>query len=133
MRNLRLAQIAVQAEGLRLRRLARRTATRIVLVLVALPFLLATFGFLEAALWNWVSRHLVPEFAALITAGVNLLVGGVFMAIAAASSDSTVEIEALKVRERALEDVRRELTVTALLAPVARLVVDQLRRRRERR
>ena len=112
---------------------ARRTATRVVMVLVALPFLLATFGFFEAAFWNWVSRHLIPEYAALIVAGVNLLIGGVLVLFAAVSSDSRVEIEALKVRQRALEDVSRQLTVTALVAPAARLVLDLLRRGRERK
>ena len=133
MRSLRLTQIALQAELLRLRRLGRRTAMRVVMALIALPFMLATFGFLEAALWNWVSRHLLPAYAALIAAGVNILIGGVFLVIAAMLGDSRVEIEALKVRQRALEDARREITVTALLAPVARLLLDQYRRSRERR
>jgi hypothetical protein len=133
MRSLRLAQIAVQAEALRLRRLARRTATRLVFALVALPFLLATFGFFEAAFWNYVSRHFLPELAALITAGGNLLIGGILIVVAALSRDSQVELEALKVRQRALEDISRQVTVTALVAPVARLLLDQLRRNRNRR
>jgi hypothetical protein len=131
IRSLRLAQIAVQAEALRLRRLARRTAVRVGLVLVAAPFMLACFGFFETALWEWVSRHLLPAYAALIVAGVNLALGGVLLLIAALSSDSKVEIEALRVRQRALEDATRQLTIAAMVTPVLRLVLDQLRRRRD--
>ncbi len=129
IRSLRLALIAVQAELLRLRRLARRTAVRAVLLLVALPFLLACLGFLETALWEWLSRELRPEFAALITAGVNFVIAGLLLLIAALSGDSRVEIEALRVRQRALEDATRHLTIATMVVPILRLVLDQLRRR----
>jgi len=132
IRSLRLARIAVQAEGLRLRRLARRTAVRVGLVLVAVPFLLACFAFLETALWDWLSGTLRPEFAALITAGINFAVAGVLLLIAALSRDSQVEIEALRVRQRALEDATRQLTIAATVAPFIRLLLDQLRRRRDK-
>ena len=130
IRSLRLAQIAVQAERLRLRRLARRTAVRAGLVLVAAPFLLACFAFLETALWDWLSQHLQSEFAALITAGVNFVIAGLLLLIAALSHDLQVEIEALRVRQRALEDATRHFTIAAMVTPVVRLVLDQLRRRR---
>ena len=130
IRSLRLAQIAVQAEALRLRRLGRRTAVRVGLALVAAPFMLACFGFFEAALWEWLSRHLLPAYAALICAGVNLALGGLLLLIAALSRDSRVEIEALRVRQRALEDATRQFTIAAMVTPVLRLILDQLRRRR---
>jgi hypothetical protein len=132
IRSLRLAQIALQAEALRLRRLTRRTAVRVALVLVAAPFLLACFAFLEIALWDWLSRNLRSEFAALITAGVNLVIAVLLLLIAALSRDSRVEIEALRVRQRALEDATRQLTIAAMVTPILRLVLDQLRRRRGR-
>jgi len=132
IRSLRLARIAVQAEGLRLRRLARRTAVRVGLVVVAAPFMLACFAFLETALWDWLSRNLRPEFAALITAGINFAIAGLLLLIAALSRDSQVEIEALRVRQRALEDATRQLTIAATVAPFIRLLLDQLRRRRDK-
>jgi hypothetical protein len=132
-RSFRLVQIAAQAELLRLRRMASRTATRIALVLVALPFLLAMFGFFEASFWNYVSRHFIPELAALIAAGGNLLVAVIFLLIAAFLRNSNVEIEALKVRQRAIEDMSRQITLSALLVPVVRLVMDQMWRGREKR
>jgi hypothetical protein len=131
IRSLRLAQIAVQAEALRLRRLGRRTAVRVGLVLVAAPFMLACFGFFETALWEWLSRQLLPAYAALIIAGVNLAFGGLLLLIAALSRDSRVEIEALRVRQRALEDATRQFTIAAMVTPVVRLMLDQLRRRRD--
>ncbi|MGH7154818.1 MAG: hypothetical protein ACREF3_12900 [Acetobacteraceae bacterium] len=132
MRSLRLAYIALQAEALRLRRFTRRNITRLILAAIALPFLLAAFGFFEAAFWSWLSRHLVPELAAVAIAGANLLVAGLFLILAARSSESRVEIEALKVRQRALEDATRQLTIATLVVPVARLVLDQLRRSKDR-
>ncbi len=133
IRSFRLMQIAAQAELLRLRRKTSRTATRIGLVLVALPFLLAMFGFLEASFWNYLSRHFVPELAGLIAAGGNLLVAVIFLLIAAFLSNTNVEIEALKVRQRAIEDMSRQMTISTLLVPVVRLVMNQMWRGRERR
>jgi hypothetical protein len=132
MRSLRLAQIALQAEGLRLRRLARRTVVRVTMIVIAAPFLLACFGFFETAFWEWVSRHLLPAYAALITAGANLIIAVLFLLIAALLRDSRVEIEALRVRQRALEDATRQFTIAAMVTPILRLVLDQLRRRRDR-
>jgi hypothetical protein len=132
IRSLSLARIAVQAEALRVRRLARRTAVRMALLLVAAPFLLACFVFLETALWEWLSQQLLPAYAALIIAGVNLAIGGILLLIAALSRDSKVEIEALRVRQRALEDATRQFTIAATVAPFVRLLLDQLRRRRDR-
>lgn len=133
LRSLRLASIALQAEGLRLRKLMRRSAVRLVLVALALPFLAAAFGFLEAAFWGFVSRHFGPGYAGLIIAGANLLIGGVFLLMAATSSHSRIEIEALQVRQRALEDATRHLKLVAVVDPIVRVVIDHLRRPRARK
>lgn len=122
-----MTQIALQAEALRLRRVAQRTAARLILAAVALPFLLAALGFFEASLWNYLVGQFIAPFAALIMAGANLVLALLFLLAAAVSRDSRVEIEALQVRQRALEDVRRELTMAAMLAPATRFVLSQLR------
>jgi hypothetical protein len=132
-RSLRLTQVAVQAELLRLRRMLQRSVTRLVMVLIAVPFLLATFGFLETALWTWLSRIMLAPFAALVQAGVNIVVAAVFLIMAAVSSESRVEIEALQVRQRALEDAGRQMRTAALLGPALGIVLEQLRRSRSRR
>jgi hypothetical protein len=133
MRSLELAKIAWEAETLRLRRMARRTTSRLVMTVVALPFLLGTLAFLELALWSYVASQFIAPFAALILAGVNIIFAGIFLLVAVVSSDSRVEVEALKVRQRALEDVGRQLTIAAMVGPATRFVFNQLRTSRSKR
>lgn len=131
MRPVRLAQIAAQAEGLRWRRRARRIVSQIILAILALPFLLAAFGFLEAAFWSYVARHFQPEEAALIVMGGNLLVVVILLGLSATrGGDDRVSLEALEVRRRALENVQRSVTLATMAGPIAGFVLSQLRRRR---
>ena len=53
MRTLRLARIAAEAEGLRLRHRAQRTAVRAASALIALAFLLGAVVFVHIAAWFW--------------------------------------------------------------------------------
>lgn len=133
MRSLQLARIALEAETLRLRRMARRTATRGAMVVAAVPFLLAMLAFFELALWSYLAGQFIAPFAALIMAGANIIVAGVFLLVAAVSSDSRVEIEALKVRQKALEDVSRQITMAAMIAPATRFLLGQILPARSRR
>jgi len=128
MKSFELARIALEAETLRLRRMFKRTTTRLVLAIVAVPFLLAMLAFFELALWSYVASQLIAPFAALILAGVNILFAVVLLLMAALSSDSRVEIEALKVRQRALEDVTRQLTIASMVWPATRFLLSQVRR-----
>jgi uncharacterized membrane protein len=131
MRPVRLAQIAAQAEGLRLRRRARRLVIQVVLAVMALPFLLACLGFLEAAFWNFVARHFQAEEAALIVVGGNLLVALLLLGLAMArGSEDRVALEALEVRRRALDSVQRSVSYAALVGPITGFLLSQLRRPR---
>lgn len=132
IRSLRLAQIAAQAEGLRWRHRARRLVFQIVCVCLALPFLLAAFGFLEASFWTYVAPHFQPELAALIVMGGNLLVVVVLLVLAMMrGGEDKVSLEALEVRRRAIDSAQRSIGLAALM-PVASLLVTQLRARRRR-
>lgn len=133
IRSFQLARIAFEAETLRLKRMAKRTSMRLVLAVAAVPFLMAVLAFFEVALWSYVASQLIAPFAALILAGVNIVVAMVLLLAAAMASDSHVEIEALKVRQRALEDMSRQLTVAAMVIPATRFVLGQLVPRRSRR
>jgi hypothetical protein len=133
MRSVKLAQIAAQAEGLRWRRRARRIVTQIVLGIIALPFLLAAFGFLEAAFWTYVADHFQPTEAALLAVGGNILVVAILMVLVLTrGGDDRVSLEALEVRRRALESAQRSLTVATMVAPVTGFILSQLRSRRRR-
>lgn len=127
-----MAQIAAQAETLRWRRRAKRIAMQVAFAIVAVPFLLAAFGFLEAAFWNYVARHFQAEEAALIVVGGNLLVAGLLLILAMMrGSEDRVSLEALEVRRRALESAQHSLSYAALVGPLIAFLLGQLRRRRD--
>ena len=132
LRPLRLARIAAEAEGVRLRNLARRTATRAVMGVIALVFLLGALGFFHIALWFWLRRHFQSPATSLIVAGGDLLIALVCGLMAARSSPSRLEREALDVRRRALENATSTAAYSALAAQALRLGANMVRRRRVR-
>lgn len=133
MRPVHLAQIAAQAEALRLRRRLSRVGMQIVFAIIALPFLIVTLVFLELAFWKFVARHFQPEAAALIVAGGNLLVALLMLGLAMMrGSEDRISLEALEVRRRALDSAQRSVSYAALIAPITGFLLSQLRRPRRR-
>ena len=130
MRTLRLARVAAEAEGLRLRYSARRAAIRAVLALVALGFLFCAMVFLQIAAWYWLRMSWDRPAAALILAGAEVVVAALLGLLAARSSPGRLEIEALAVRNRALEGATSSLAFSALATQVLRLALDLFRRAR---
>ena len=130
MRSLRLARIAAEAEGVRLRYSARRTAVRAVLGLVALGFLFGALVFCQIAAWYWLRASWDRPAAALILAGAELVLAAILALLAARSSPGRVELEALAVRRQALEGAGSSLAFSTLATQLLRLAVDLLRRRR---
>jgi uncharacterized membrane protein len=130
LRPLRLARIAAEAEGLRLRYIARRTAIRAVIGLIALVFLLGALAFFHIAFWFWLRRHFESPATSLIVAGADLLIALLCGLLAARSSPSRLEREALDVRRRALENATSTLAYTTLAAQALRLGTNLIRRAR---
>ena len=130
MRSLRLARIAAEAEGVRLRYSARRTAVRAVLGLVALGFLFGALVFCQIAAWYWLRASWDRPAAALILAGAELVLAAILALLAARSSPGRVELEALAVRRQALEGAASSLAFSTLVTQLLRLAIDLLRRRR---
>jgi hypothetical protein len=129
MRTLRLARIAAEAEGLRLRYSARRAVVRIVLGLVALGLLFGALVFCHIAAWYWLRQSWDRSPAALIIAGGELVLALILVLLAARSSPGRVEAEALAVRRRALEAAGSSLAFSALLTQLLPLAVRRWRRR----
>src|SRR6478752_3012672 len=102
MHPLRLARIAAEAEGLRLRFVAKRIATRAMLGFIALIFLLGTVTFCHVAAWYWLRQSWQGPQAALILAGADLVLAAILGLLAARSAPGRIELEALAVRQRAL-------------------------------
>ena len=130
MRILRLARIAAEAEALRLRRLARGATGRATRAVVALPFLLAGLGFLEAAFWLYLDSRLPGWVAALVAGGANLLAGGLLMLLALRPrAEDPVAREAGQLRRQAVAGIEDRLRLGAALVDLIQVVTVALRRR----
>jgi hypothetical protein len=129
MRAFELARIAAEAEGVRLRYSARRTAARAVMGLAALVFLLGAIVFCHLAAWFRLSMSWDEPVAALILAGSDLVVAVVLMLMATRSSAGRIEAEALALRRRALDQASRSLAFSALITPLLPLASRLFRRR----
>ncbi len=129
MRALRLARIAAEAEGLRLRHSAQRTVVRAILGLIALGLLFGALVFCQIAAWYWLRVSWDRPAAALILAGAELVLAAILGLLAARSSPGRIEIEALAVRRRALESATSSLAFSALVTQLLPLAVRLFRRR----
>jgi len=131
MRTLRLARIAAEAEGLRLRRQAQRTASRVAIGLIALMFLGWALVFAHAAAWFWLrdAAGWAAPGAAMALTGADLLIAAFLTLLVVRSTPGRVEMEALQVRQRALESAISSLAMTTMLVPTVRLVMNLMRRK----
>lgn len=132
MRTLRLARIAAEAEVLRLQRMARRTAVRVAIGLLALLFLGCALVVFHFAVWFLLRRDLAwqPQTAALAIAGFDAFIAVILLLIVALSSPGRVEREALDVRRRAWDNATNSLALSVLMMRGVRLAANLLRRRR---
>jgi len=132
MRTLRLARIAAEAEGLRLRRMAQRTVIRLAIALVALFFLFCAFAIFHVGVWFLLRNDLgwETQTAGLSMAGFDFFIALVLILVAALSGPGRVEREARDVRRQAWESASNSMRVSAMLLPVLRLVVTLMRRAR---
>jgi hypothetical protein len=133
MRTLRLARIAAEAEGLRLRQQAKRTVIRGVLGVVALVFLAGALAFAHIAAWFWLRLDWEARHASLILAGADLVLAALLGLLAARSSPGRVEREALAVRRRAIDSATSPLALSVLAMPALRVLGNLMWRRRSRR
>lgn len=133
MRPFRLARIAAEAEGVRLRALAARIATRAAFAIVALVFLAGALVFAHLAVWYELRTALGLSYLLSVASlgGADLLVAIVLLLLASRSSPSRVEIEALEVRRKAIEGIGSAMSITAMLLPLVRLATSFRRRRRD--
>lgn len=121
MRSLKLARIAAQAELLRLRRYGDRQIARLVLGAIALVFVLAWLGTLHFAGYFALRRaDIAPVWAALIVAGVDLLVALILGIAALRNRPGRLEREALQVRLAAQQQLLEVAATTAVVAPLLR-------------
>jgi hypothetical protein len=129
MRAFRLARIALQAEILHLRYQARRTVNRVIFACCAVVMMLGVLVFGHIAAWYWLRTYMAGQYVGLIFMGIDLLFAAILGMLAARSSPGRVELEALNLRRRTLDDAAASLSVTAMLAQVANLMLSSRRKR----
>jgi hypothetical protein len=132
MRPIRLARIAAEAEGVRLRGMMTRIVTRVIFAVIALFFLLGAVTFGHVAAWYEIRVGLEQSYLATagILGGADLLLAIILLVLATRSSPSKVEVEAREVRRKALEGIVSALSLTQLMLPILRLAINFGRRRR---
>src|SRR5271156_6207787 len=123
MRTLRLVRIAAEAEGVRLREQARRTAVRAALAMVAMIFLAAALVFGHVSAWYWLRSYWTELNTALAMTAWDLVIALLFIVVAALWSPGPVEVEALAVRRQAWDGAAGSIAVSALVARLLRQVV----------
>ena len=96
----------------------KRQKMRAAFGLVAVLFALGVLALAHVAGWQVLRLYLPPISATLILLGVDLVVAAIFGILAARSSPSGDEHEALTIRHRALHEARSSLALGALI-PVA--------------
>lgn len=125
MRADRLLRIAAEAEVLRLRRRARRTALRGGMAVAAAVFLFGALCWFEVTTYLWVHLNLGPISSTLIVVAANLLVALLLWLMGSLiwGRPDRVEIEALEVRRRAQDELDAIATAFITFAgPIGRLL-----------
>jgi hypothetical protein len=116
MRATNLAQIAAEAEILRIKRMLIRQGVRVALALIAAVFLIAVLALASIIAWQLLGLRFAPIVATLIMVGANLLLAIILGWIAARSSPNRTEREALGIRQSATGAVKNSLKLPALIS-----------------
>jgi hypothetical protein len=115
VRSVNLLKLAAEAEVLRYRSMAARQGRRAAFGAIALLFMLAVLALGEVAAWLALYQRFAAIETTLILLGINLVIAIVFGLLAARSSPSLAEREALRVRQQSLDAVRGALSLAALI------------------
>ncbi len=118
MRLISLLRLAAQAEALRWKRTGRGLAIQAALGMAAAVFGLLLLIMLHVAALIWLARGRDPVFAALIVAGVDLVLVALLGWLAARHSVDPVAVEAEHVRDDALRQVGDTASRGLMLLPL---------------
>ena len=117
-----LAKVAAEAEILRIQYMLKRQGMRAAFGLVAAIFTVGVLVLAHIAGWQVLRLYLSPIYATLILLGVDFVIAALFGILAARSSPSRDEREALAIRQRAWHEARSSLALGALIPVAGRLL-----------
>jgi Ni/Fe-hydrogenase subunit HybB-like protein len=118
MRTTNLIKVAAQAEMLRIQHMLKRQGIRAAFGFAALVFVIGALVLANVVGWQVARMYVEPIYASLIMLGVNLLIAVVFGLLAARSSPSRHETDAIEIRKRALREARGSVALSAVV-PIA--------------
>jgi len=118
MRAAQLARAAAEAEGLRLRLLARRQVARLVCAVIALVFLVAALAVAHVLAWLGLRAYFNNLYSLLIVLAADCLLLLIFALLAAISSPGAMEREALEIRQSAVSQLGASVTTLMVLRPL---------------
>jgi len=118
MRATQLARAAAEAEGLRLRLLARRQVGRVVCAVIALVFLVAALAVGHVLAWLGLRDYFNNVYSLLIVLAADCLLLLIFALLAAISSPGAMEREALEIRQTAVSQLGASVTTLMVLRPL---------------
>ena len=120
MRMFQLLRLAAQAEALRWKRTGRGYAIQAGLGAAAAVFALMLLVMLHVAALIWLQENRTALSAALIVAGVDLVLAGILGWLAARHAEDPVALEAQRVRDDALRQVGDTTARAAMVMPLLR-------------
>ena len=129
VRSINLLKLAAEAEFLRYRCMAARQGRRAAFGAIALVFVLAVLVLGEVAAWLALCLLFAAIPTTLLLVGINLIIAIAFGLLAARSSPSRAEREALQVRQQSLDAARGMLSLAALV-PVGNTLLRHWRNSR---
>ena len=122
LRVVTLAKLAAQAEGVRLKALAKRQGMRGAYGAVAAVFGLLLLVMLHISIFEFLVPAVGGGFAALIVVGIDVLMIVIFGVLAARDTPSQTEREAALISRQARGQISDAVSTFTVLTPVARIV-----------
>lgn len=128
MRSVELAKIAASAEALRLRRMARRQAMRSAYGAGAALFALAILAMLHVVVYHGLTpAYVTPLAASFVLLGFDLVAAAILGLMAKSNRPDAIEVEAKKVRQQAIVELRKATTIVALAGETVGLALRRPR------
>jgi len=127
MRTVELAKVAASAEALRLRRVARRQGMRAAYGAGAAVFAIGVLVLLHVVAYNAMVPRLSPLVASLILLAVDVILAAVLGYLALSNKPDAVEEEAKMIRQQAVVELQKSMTVMALAGEATSLLLRRPR------
>lgn len=119
MRTVDLAKVAASAEALRLRRIAHRQGMRAAYGGVAAIFAIGVLVLLHVVAYHLLVPAVSPTTASIILLAFDLVVAGVCGYLAMGNAPDAIEEEAKMIRQQAIIEMRKSMTVMSLAGEAA--------------